>query len=194
MAPSPRLLDLTLAEWLESLAAQETLAGGPALAVALGASAAALAMAARVSKSSWPGAGSAVAQAKALLARAAPLAQLDVEAHARALTIRRTAASLPPDRRDWEIGRAFAHAAEPPLEIARVAADVAELAAEVARAAEQRVRPDALAAAALAAGVARGAAALVAANLTAGEGDERVVESARLAEAAERAAASAFSS
>ena len=37
------------------------------------------------------------------------------------------------EQRDWKIGQAFARAAEPPLEIARAAADVAELAAELAQ-------------------------------------------------------------
>jgi hypothetical protein len=48
-----------------------------------------------------------------------------------------------------------------------------------------------VAAAALAAGVARGAVALVAVNLTAVEGDSRVAEARRLAEAADQAAARA---
>ena len=98
---------------------------------------------------------------------------------------------LPGDRRDWEIGEAYARAAEPPLELARIAADVAELAAELVHEALAGLRADAAAAAALAAGVAHGAVPLVAINLTATPNDDRVVEARRCAETAERAAARA---
>src|SRR5437762_742616 len=64
-------------------------------------------------------------------------------------------------------------------------------AAEIAASGDLRVRPDAQAAAALAAGVARGAAALVEANLTAVEGDPRIVEARRLVEAADTSASRA---
>jgi formiminotetrahydrofolate cyclodeaminase len=98
-------------------------------------------------------------------------------------------AALKPELRDWEIGRAFADAAEAPLEIARAGADVASLAAELAASGDPRVHADALAAAALGAAAARGAAELVAVNLTALDGDPRVAEARRLAEDADRAAA-----
>ena len=123
---------------------------------------------------------------------AAPLAQVDAETYERALAVRDDHAELDEERRDWEIGRAFAAAAEPPLQIARVAADIAELAQEVASRADQRLRPDALAAAALASAVARACAELVAVNLTATEDDPRVREAHSHAEAAQRAAATAF--
>src|SRR6185437_145344 len=128
------------------------------------------------------------AQAESLRLRTAPLAQLATETYAEALAVRESTAGLSPERRDWAIGRAFAQAAEPPLEIARAAADVAGLAAELARGGDPRIGPDAQAAAALAAGAARGAAALVAVNLTALEGDARVDEARRLAEAAAESA------
>ncbi|MEN3341200.1 MAG: Formiminotransferase-cyclodeaminase [Actinomycetota bacterium] len=189
MAPARPFLELTLGEWLEELAAARAVPGaGSALAFALSTAAAVVAMAARVSKESWENAGAAAAQAAALQARAAPLAQLDAYVYERALSAREGAAELRPEQRDWQIGQAFARAAEPPLEIARTAADVAELAAEVAASCEPRVRADAQAAAALAAGAARGAAALVAVNLTAVDNDPRVVEAGRLVEAAETAA------
>ena len=192
MADARTFLHLTLDEWLDELAGPAAAPGaGSALAFALTTAAAVLAMAARVSKESWEGAGAAAAQAAALRARAAPLAQLDAYVYERALAARETAAELPAERRDWQIGQAFARAAEPPLEIARTAADVAELAAEIAASGDLRVRPDAQAAAALAAGVARGAAALVEANLTAVEGDPRIVEARRLVEAADTSASRA---
>jgi formiminotetrahydrofolate cyclodeaminase len=152
-----------------------------------------LAMAARASGDDWEDSGGVAAQAELLRARAAPLAQLDAETYERALAARDDHAGLDEARRDWEIGKAFAAAAEPPLEIARVAADIAELALEVVTRADQRLRPDALAAAALASAVARASAELVAVNLTATDDDVRVREAHAHAEDAEKAAAKAFS-
>jgi formiminotetrahydrofolate cyclodeaminase len=187
---SPRpFLELTLSEWLDELSGPRAVpGGGSALAFALATAAAVLAMAARVSKGSWEAAGAAAAQAAALLARATPLAQLDADVYERALAAREGAAEMSPERRDWHVGQAFAQAAEPPLEIARTAVDVAELAAEIASYGDERVRADAQVAAALAAAAARGAADLVAVNLTTVEGDPRIVEAERLAEAADTAA------
>lgn len=174
-------LELTLAEWLDELAAARAApGGGSALAVCVANAAAVVAMAARVSDS-----GGLVGQAEALRARVAPLAQLDAETYGQALAARDGARDLPAERRDWEIGRAFARAAEPPLEIARAAADVAELAAELATAGSPAIHADAVAAAALAAGAARGAVAMVAVNLTAVDGDPRIAEAEQLAAAAQ---------
>lgn len=150
--------------------------GGSALAAAAATCADALAALARAAGD--PGLA---AQAGALRSRVDAVAALNADAYARALAVRAEAASLTPEQRDWQIGRAFAGAAEPPLELARAALDLAELAAGLDA-------PDATALAALAAGVARGAVALVAANLTALPGDPRVAEAERLADAAEHAA------
>jgi formiminotetrahydrofolate cyclodeaminase len=182
---SPRpYLDLTLREWLDELARSNGVpGGGAALGFAVASGAAVLAMAARVSRS-----GGFVAQADALCARTASLAQRDADIYEAALAVRSTSEGLRPEQRDWEIGRAFAQAAEPPLDIARAGADVAELAAQLAESGDPRVRADALAAAALGAAAARGAVALVTVNLTALEGDPRVAEAEQLAAAAERSA------
>jgi methenyltetrahydrofolate cyclohydrolase len=191
---SPRsFLDLTVAELLDELAGPLPPSGGSALGLTVAIAASVVAMAARASKESWGAAGGVAAQAEALRARAAPLAQRDAEIYDQALVVRGgAAAALPAEKRDWEIGRAFAAAAEPPLEIARAATDVAELAADVAVWGDPRVRADAVAAATLAAAAARGAVTLVAVNLTAVAGDPRVAEAERLAvtaaEAASRAA------
>jgi formiminotetrahydrofolate cyclodeaminase len=72
----------------------------------------------------------------------------------------------------------------------RLAADLAELCAAAGERVEPRVHADVAAAAALAAAVARGARALVAANLTALAGDARVAEADRLVAAADAAARS----
>lgn len=177
-------LELSLTDWLDELARAEAApGGGSALAVTAAMAASVLTMAARLSGD--PGLA---AQAEALRARAAPLAERDAEAYAAALEVRERAAELRPEQRDWQIGQAFAAAAEAPLEIARVGADVAELAAELAAAGDPRVHADALAAAALAAAAARGAAGLIAVNLTTLDGDPRLAEARRLAAAAEAAA------
>lgn len=183
--PSPRpFLELTVAEWLDELAGPRAApGGGSALALSCATAAAVAAMAARVSQDSGL-----AAQAEALRARTAPLAQLDADTYEEALAAREAARALPPERRDWQIGQAFARAAEPPLEIARAAVDVAELAATLATSGSPVIRADAIAAAALAAAVARGAVELVAVNLTAVEGDERIAEARRLASSAEDAA------
>ena len=183
---SPRpLLELSLAEWLDELAQPRPApGGGSALAFAVASAAGVLAMAARLSDA--PGLA---AQAEALRARTTPLAQLDSDTYAAALAAHEETEGLRPEQRDWELGRVFARAAEPPLEIARAAADVAGLAAELAEFGDSRIRADALAAAALAAAAARGAVALVTVNLTAVAGDPRVAEAERLAAAAEEAAA-----
>jgi methenyltetrahydrofolate cyclohydrolase len=185
MAPPRRFLELTVDEWLTELAGPHAApGGGSAVAFALASAASVLAMAARVSES-----GGFAAQAEALRARTAPLAQLDAETYDAALAAQDGVEALPARERDWQLGRAFAAAAEPPLEIARAAADVAELAAQLAESGDPRVRADAFAAAALAVGAARAAVALVSVNLTALPGDPRVAEAEGLAAAAERSAA-----
>ncbi|HXR11120.1 MAG TPA: cyclodeaminase/cyclohydrolase family protein, partial [Gaiellaceae bacterium] len=178
MAPPRPYLHLTLEQWLEELSRPRPApAGGSALAYAAATAAALLLKVTRLSGDSWADAAGVAAQASALLARAASLVQADADAYERALAARDASAGLPPERRDWEIGRAYAAAAEPPLEIARLAADIATLAAEVARHADDRLRADTAAAAALAAAAARGAGTIVAANLTAAAGDPRIAES-----------------
>lgn len=183
-------LELTVAEWLDELAAAHPApGGGSALAFAAAAAAAVATMAARVS-----GNGGLVAQAEALRTRIGPLAQLGATAYEEALAVRDDVRTLSPERRDFEIGRTFARAAEQPLEIARAAADVADLSEALALTGDPRVHADAVAAATLAAAAARGAVALVAANLTAMESDPRVAEAERCAAAAEAAARRAAAS
>jgi formiminotetrahydrofolate cyclodeaminase len=191
VAPPSSFLDLTAAELLDELAGPVAPAGGSALAFAVAMAAAVVRMAARASKDSWDAAAGIAAQADALLARAAPLAQLDADVLDKALAVRDGAAALSSEKRDWEIGKAFAAAAEPPLEIARAAADVAELGAEVALSGDPRVRADAIAATTLAAAAARAVVTIVQVNLTSVEGDPRVAEAQRLARAAEDAVARA---
>ena len=175
------LADLPLTALLEELAApRETPGAGSALAAALAAAAAVVQMAARLSTETWPEAAGAAAQAEALRDRAAILVDEDAEAYRRALAARAEQPSDKQERRDWALGRATAAALEPPLELIRVAADLAELCRESAPKVERGVQADVDASAGLAAGVARGARALVAANLTVLPDDPRIAEADRL--------------
>lgn len=194
MAPGQRYVDLTLEQWLSELSSPDPEpASGSALAYTVAAAAALVVKSARLSADS-PDAVGLAAQASALLDRAAELVQVDADAYRQALSVRCATSGLPAERRDWEVGRAYAAAAEPPLEIARLAADVAELGAALFAAVDGRVQADVAAAIALAAGSARGAAVLVSVNLTATRDDPRVTEVVRLARAAEHTAARTLAS
>jgi formiminotetrahydrofolate cyclodeaminase len=186
------LTGLSLPAFLEELAAPHEVPGaGSALALALATAAAVVQMAARLSPESWADAAGVAAQAEALRERAAHLVDEDAEAYRRALEARAAAdETARPEQRDWSLGRVTAAAAEPPLALARLAADLAELCAAAGARVEPRVHADVAAAAALAEAVARGARELVAVNLTALPGDERIEEADRLVAAAETAARS----
>jgi methenyltetrahydrofolate cyclohydrolase len=158
----------------------ETASGGGPLAALVTASAAQLlARIARASRNGWPEAAGVAAQAESLRDRVKPLAELAAQAYEQALG----AAGG-----DYEVGSAYARAAEPPLRIAEAAADVAELAALVVQHADPAYRADAVAVGFVAAGCARAAAELVAVNLTVSANDERVKRAELLAEGAARVA------
>ena len=186
------LTGLSFSALLEELAAPREVPGaGSALAAALATAAAVVQMAARLSPASWADAAGVAAQAEALRERAVQLVDEDAEAYRLALEARAAAdATARPEQRDWALGQVTAAAAEPPLALARLAADLAELCAAAGERVEPRVHADVAAAAALAAAVARGSLALVAANLTAVSGDARVEEADRLFAAADAAARS----
>jgi formiminotetrahydrofolate cyclodeaminase len=186
------LLDLRLREFLEEIAGDSrTPGGGSAAALVTAMAAGLLAKVARSSGDSWPEAAGIAAQAESLRGRATPLAEVAAEQYEAALRAREESDGEPGERRDFELGRAYAKAAEPPLQIARAATDVAELAVVVAESGEPALRADAIVAALLAAAAASAAAELVAVNLTASAGDPRVIEAAKLAEDAARAAETA---
>jgi methenyltetrahydrofolate cyclohydrolase len=181
------LLELRLNDFLDQVSsANRTPGGGSVAAVVTAAAAGLLAKVARASTDSWSDARTFSAQAQALQDRVAPLAELDAETYAAALATRADGSD------DFQLGRAYARAAEPPLQIVETATDVAMLAVIVARCGDQSLRADAVAAAALAAGAARAAAELVAVNLTASSSDERVRQAWTLAEEAAGAAKEAF--
>ena len=181
------LLDRSLREFLDDVAAAgRTPGGGSAAALVTALAAALLAKIARTS-TAWPDSRGVAAQAESLRDRAAPLAQATAEEYEAALQAREDEGEAG-ERRDLALGRAYARAAEPPLQIARAAADVAELAVVVARNGDPAFHADAVIAALLAAAAASSAAELVGVNLTASARDERVREAERLAESAARAA------
>jgi formiminotetrahydrofolate cyclodeaminase len=186
------LTGLSLPALLEELASPREVPGaGSALAAALALAAAVVQMAARLSPASWADATGVAAQAEALRERAVQLVDDDAEAYQRALEARDAAdATARPEQRDWALGRVTAAAAEPPLALARLAADLGVLCAAAGTRVEPRVHADVAAAAALAAAVARGARELVAVNLTALPDDVRVEEANRHVAAAEAAAKS----
>jgi formiminotetrahydrofolate cyclodeaminase len=183
------LLDLRVREFLDVVASKERTPGsGSVAALVTAAAAGLLAKVARASKDDWPAAAGIAAQAESLRDRVAPIAQLDAEKYEAALSARAGAGEPTPERRDFALGRAYARAAEPPLQIVEAAADVSLLSVEVAANGDPSLRVDAVAAGVLAAAAARAAAELVAVNLTASADDERVLRARALAEDAARAA------
>ena len=186
------LLDLRLREFLDEIAAEgRTPGGGSAAALVTAIAAGLLAKVARGSGDSWPEAAGIAAQAECLRDRATPLAEAGAEQYEAALRVREESGGEPGERRDFALGLAYAKAAEPPLQIVRTASDVAQLAVAVAENGEPALRADAVVAALLAAAAASAAAELVAVNLTASASDPRVLEAAKLAEDATRAAEAA---
>ena len=171
-------------ELAEQISSSEAVPGSGWVAGVSGAFAAALVAKSASRSEGWSGAEGARAQALELRDRLLALAAQDARAYEHALSAL--------ERRDSGLARALARAAEVPLAIAATAGDVAELAAETAERADGHARADAAAAAALAAGAARAASKLVAVNLAALEGDERVGRAGRAAEAASDAAARAL--
>lgn len=161
---------------------QRASGGGPLAARVTASAAELLAEIARASTDGWPEAAGIAAQAESLRDRAEPLADLAARAYEEALAA---------GGGDYELGRAYAQAAEPPLRIIEAAADVAELAAVIAAQGNPARRADAVAAGLLAAAAAAAAAELVSVNLTVSADDERARRAHALAEGAARAAATA---
>ena len=167
-------LDLRLGDFLERLGTGKPApGGGSASALTVAFAAGLVAMVARRSAESWEDAGGVAAQALALQARAAPLALADAQVWEQALDALHDAAgdgAAP----NGDLETKLELSAEVPLQIAEAAADTASLAALAAELGEGSYRPDAAAAAVLAAAGARAAAHLVWVNLTVSEGDDRL--------------------
>jgi methenyltetrahydrofolate cyclohydrolase len=169
--------------FLDRIASAETApAGGSVAAVAVAMAAGLVAMAARLAHE-WPRANEVVERAEALRSRMATLALADEDAYAQVTEALRLPPTAP--ARAAELAAALSGAADVPLAVAEAGAEVAVLAALVAHEGNERLRGDALVAAALAEAGARGAAELVAINL-AGSDDPRVRRAQNLAAATRR--------
>ena len=187
-------LDLRLGDFLERLGSGKPAPGsGSASALTVAFAAGLVVMVARRSADSWEESAGVAAQALSLQARAAPLALADAQVWAQALEALESAedeAAGP----NGELEQKLDLSAAVPVQIAEAAADTAVLAALAAELGEGAYRPDAAAAAVLAAAGARAAAHLVAVNLAVQEGDDRLVRARASEETAAGAAARALDS
>ena len=182
------LLDVPVRELLERVTAESPAPGGGSIAALVVALAAGLVETVARASAGWGDARGLAAQAKALRERVEPLAQRNADAYEEALVALRLPDALEPEVRRETIERSLSEAAEVPLAIAVIAADVADVAATAADCADPSTCADASVAAVLAESAARGAAHLVAINLTTSAGDDRVLRARRAAEAAADAA------
>lgn len=177
-------LELRLGDFLERLGTGKPAPGaGSASALTVAFAAGLVAMVARRSADSWDDAGGVAAQAIALQDRAAPLALADAQVWEEALDALHEAAEDPATP-SGDLERKLGLSVAVPLQIAEAAADTAALAALAAELGEGSFRPDAAAAAVLAAASARAAAHLVSVNLAVAEGDERLTRARASEEAA----------
>jgi formiminotetrahydrofolate cyclodeaminase len=177
---------MRVGEFLDELAAARPApGGGSAAALAVALAAALCAMTAELSVRHLAQASGLADQARALLHRAAPLAQADAEAYGGVLAALRT----PGQQRAERVSTALAQASEVPLEVAELGDKVTTLAANIAGQGNPAVRGDALAAAQLAAAAAQTAAALVQINLAGMPDDPRRAGAAERAAHAARLAA-----
>jgi formiminotetrahydrofolate cyclodeaminase len=174
--------------FLDELAARQRIPGaGTAAAMTAAMGAALVTRAARYSGASWPGADAAEAQAETLRERVLGLRPELEATFADALRALDEPRDADPDRRNFALGVALESSVEPLVKLSEVSADVAALAADVAERGAQELRPDVTAGATLAESAARTAAVLVAANLGAAAGDERLARAEHAAESAGRA-------
>jgi formiminotetrahydrofolate cyclodeaminase len=174
-------------EFLQALAAARPDPGGGSAAALAAALAASLCeMSAALSARHLGQAGQMAEEARALAARAGPLAEADAESYRQVIAAQREGGQ--------RLAEALAAASAVPLDVTRIGARVAGLAARVAAGGNPRLRGDAFTAALLAAAAARAAAALVRIN-SAGAGPGAAAgaadEAERLAGVAGAAAASA---
>jgi methenyltetrahydrofolate cyclohydrolase len=184
--PGEAFADRRVRDLLDALEQPQAVpAGGTAAALVAASAASVVTMVAR-SSIEWPEGGGIAAQARHLRSRLVPLAEANADALEAALAALAGSTETHQERRDAELGRALARAAELPLEIAEAAADVAGLASLAAERGDPRSRLDAVVAAVLAEGATAAAAGLVERNLAIRGDDER---STRAAEAKQAASA-----
>jgi formiminotetrahydrofolate cyclodeaminase len=180
---------MRVGEFLDELAAAGPAPGGGSAAALTVALAAALcAMTAELSARQLAQAPQLAAESRALLRRAAPLAQADADAYGGVLAARRAPGPPASRQREERVSAALARACEVPLEVAELGDRVAAIAADITDRGNPAVRGDALTAAWLAAAAAQAAAALVQINLAGMPDDPVPAQAARAARLAAQAA------
>jgi methenyltetrahydrofolate cyclohydrolase len=182
----------SVAELLEDVASPRLEPGAGSVAAVTAALAAAVSVSvSQLSGEAAEDAEEAVARAQAARERLTLLADANAAAYEEATRSLGRGAEDYEEGRERRLGTDLALAAYTPLSIAEVAAEVAYIAALLADGADPEVRADAVVAACLAEGAARGAAHLVRINLGMAPGDERAERAdefaAIAAEARERA-------
>jgi methenyltetrahydrofolate cyclohydrolase len=190
-ARSTPLLECSVADLLDNLAARRpTPGGGGAAAITAAMAAGLLGMAARFSTSQLADAAGRAAHADRVRTHVAALAEQDAEAYQAVLAAFALPREPDPDVRRRQIRRSMERAARIPTEIAEAASGVAIEAAELAERGNPNLRGDAFTAATLAAAAARAAAELVRLNVELGElGGDLVDRAARAAKVAADAVA-----
>jgi formiminotetrahydrofolate cyclodeaminase len=190
-ARSTPLLECSVADLLDNLAARRpTPGGGGAAAITAAMAAGLLGMAARFSTSQLADAAGRAAHADRVRTHVAALAEQDAEAYQAVLAAFALPREPDPDVRRRQIRRSMERAARIPTEIAEAASGVAIEAAELAERGNPNLRGDAFTAATLAAAAARAAAELVRLNVELGElGGDLAARAARAAKVAADAVA-----
>ena len=158
-------LDVSVREFLDEAAAPTPAVTGGAVNAVTAASAAGLvSMAARLS-SAMPDSESITSAVTDLRGRIVKLAETDSQAYTPVLTAQRRPKDDP--QRPAALRAAYIEAAQPPLQLAELAAELAAVAADVAARCKKSLRGDAVTAAILAAGAARASTSLARVNLDA---------------------------
>jgi formiminotetrahydrofolate cyclodeaminase len=185
-ARSAPLLDCSVAELLDRLAAKQPApGGGGAAAITAAMAAGLLGMAARFSTAQLIDAPGRAAHADRVRNQVATLAERDAEAYGAVLTAFALPCEPGSEVRSRQIRRALQRAAQVPTEIAELASSLAVEAVELAQRGNPNLRGDAFTAAALAAAAARSAAELVRINVELGKlGGDLADRAAHAADAA----------
>ncbi|MGB6164708.1 MAG: cyclodeaminase/cyclohydrolase family protein [Pseudonocardiaceae bacterium] len=181
------LLDCSVAELLDRLAARQPAPGGGAAAAITAAMAAGLlGMAARFSTAQLSDSSSRAAHADQMREQVAALAEQDAEAYQAVLTAFALPHEPDPAFRRRQVRATLERAAAVPTEIAELASTIATEAVELAGRGNPNLRGDAFTAATLAAAAARAAAELVRLNVELGKLEDDLAD--RAAHAADTAA------
>jgi formiminotetrahydrofolate cyclodeaminase len=190
-ARSAPLLDCSVADLLDRLAAKQPApGGGGAAAITAAMAAGLLGMAARFSTAQLIDSPGRAAYADRVRDQVAALAERDAEAYVAVLASFALPREPDPEVRRRQIRRALERAAQVPTEIAELASGIAVEAVELAQRGNPNLRGDAFTAAVLAAAAARAAAELVRLNVELGNlGGDLADRAAQAADAAAKAVA-----